>query len=758
MAGNENKSLAQDTAQESKQVTSEGSAFMAPPAFQLTAGDGGVVQRQEAATLTTTVDIQASVGAGTAVNHASDVIQVQSRLQELGILVAREVRDFSQLQPNAVVPADQMQSIIRAITYFQRGVMASPSPDGKVDPGGATETRLNSSATTATQNQQSVAGFANHDTLDPTSIRIIQNVLGGTVDGDLLQNQSTAGAWAMNNETDSQTRIQNFQTAPTGYDGQAIANAPANGDRSGWIEEGTVSQVFGILVGANQHGYALHLVIDYYDDYTDAPNAANPLRLSLGTSLEVYYDASLTQNFRAFEEMGGLRTIAVGPGAFTSAAQLRTCIAQAQTAPLQQPATGMTNAATQVVDQTLVTDQMRGTIDTGITQAVSDAAISYNSGFFNQAHSVRIIQAAVGAPVTGTFDGDTIRFITYFQSANNAGQQGQQNPATVGTNGQLDPKTVDLLGRDLIARQEFNSVIQLAMDYYNINITDIRAMDFGDPTARNDNMQQVRGSNITSIVYDPTLAGEFATDADLNATNANERIRDIRGIGAIRIGQAAFASFTSLVSAISKGISDVSRPGDGQLATEGTNRGLIPPLADMSTFQVPYSGAWTNNGASGWLGATMGGRNGGHGGWDIYAPIGTPIRACTDGVADTTTQNGYGSVVRLLANGRVYFYAHLSGFAIPTTGQTNVVQGQVLGYVGVAGNAAVQRPHLHFEVRSGNAITAGTRVDPDDYFTRPTKQRFYSSRHQDMITTEIPNDTEFPYPGVEQETQDNDQD
>jgi hypothetical protein len=99
----------------------------------------------------------------------------------------------------------------------------------------------------------------------------------------------------------------------------------------------------------------------------------------------------------------------------------------------------------------------------------------------------------------------------------------------------------------------------------------------------------------------------------------------------------------------------------------------------------------------------------------------------------------------------------LSGFAIPTSGQTNVVQGQVLGFVGVAGNAAVQRPHLHFEIRQGNAITAGTRLDPDSYFARPTKQRFYSTRHQDMITTEIPNDTEFPYPGVDQVTDANQQ-
>ena len=754
MAETDAKVPAQQFAGGETQQETEGGTFLSPPTFQLTASGGGAAEAQSATAnvlLTTTVDIQASVGAGAAVNHVSDVIQVQNRLVELGLLVDRERIDLTGREPNAVVSADEMKSIVKAITYFQRGVMQSPTADGKIDPGGGTETRLNANTTTAVQNQRAVAPMVNHDTLTPVSIRIIQNVLGGVVDGDLRQNQNTTGAWAMADETDSQTRINNFQTAPTGYDGQAVQNAPANGDRSGWIEAGTIAQVFSILVGANQHGYALYIVMDYYEDYVDAPNAANPERLSLGNSLEVYYNAALTVNSQAYEEMGGLRTVAVGPGAFTTAATLRAAIAQAQTAATQQPASGTTAAPTQVVDQSLVTDAQRTPIDAGLTQAIVDQAISYNSGFFVDRQSINIIQALVGAPVTGAFDRDTVRFITYFQSAHNTGQAAQQTPNVLTANGKIDPKTADLMGRDLIARQEYNSVIQFAMDYYNINVTTARAVPFADPSARNDNMREVGASNITSIIYDPTLATEMSTDADLNPRNANARIRDVRGVGAIRIGQTAFASFTSLVTAISKGISDLARPGEAQTAADGTTAGLIPPLADMTTFQVPYSGHWTSNGASGWLGATMGGRGGGHGGWDIYAPIGTPIRACTNGVADTTTQNGYGSIVRLLANGRVYFYAHLSGFAIPTNGQTNVTQGQVLGYVGVAGNAAVQRPHLHFEIRSGNAITASTRVDPDLYFTRPTKQRFYSTRHQDMITTEIPNDTEFPYPGVAQQ-------
>lgn len=745
---------------ESSQLESEGTTFLSPPGFQLTAGaaasNSGPVQmaeNEDEAPTPTTVDIQASVGAG-GVNHASDVQQVQTRLIELGSMRADEAIDLSDKAADEVISESDMANIIRAITYFQRAIVGLSNPDGNIGANGGTERALNVTTRTADQVTQAVGGMMNHDRLDGKSIRIIQNVLGGRVDGDLLQDQALTGAWSHADETDSQTRIQNFQTAPTGYDNAPIADAPTNNDRSGVIEEGTINQVFSILVGANQHPYALYIVMDFYTDFPDAPGTADPQRLNLGNSLEVYYDANLAQASQSFEELGGLRTVAVGPTAFTNPAGLRTVLANAQTATLSQKPSGMTEAPSQEVDQTLVTDEGKTGINTALTEALITAAIAANSAKFNQSNSVRMIQDLVGAPITGTFDTATIRQIAYFQSAYSIGQTNAApegtTPDSIGASGILDPKTVDLMGRDMIARQEFNAAIQLAMDYFNIDIQEARAIPFGDHTDPTDNLHEVENSNITSIVYDPNLAEAWATDKDMNETDANVRIRDVRGIGGVRIGRAAFSSFVALTTAISQGMTDIARPGDGQLATEGTTRGLIPPLADMSTFQVPYTGNWKTNGGSGWLGATKGGRGGKHGGWDIYAPIGTPIRACADGVADTTVQGGYGDVVRLLADGRVYFYAHLSGYAIPNGVQTNVTQGQVLGYVGVAGNAAVQRPHLHFEVRSGDAITTGTRVDPDDYFTRPTKQRWYSAEHGDMIVTEIPNDTEFPYPTVNQ--------
>lgn len=703
-----------------------------------------------AATSPTTVDIQASVGKN-GTNRVSDVRMVQARMLELNLITSNEAISFDGRQDTDTVSEADMARLIRAITLFQRGVVNSTDPDGLISPNGGTETQLNSSTRTAQQVQRATAGMANHDVLDGVSIRIIQNVLGGAVDGDLLQDQNQTGAWAHADENDSQTRIQNFQTTPTGY-GQPVANAPANTDRSGYIGESTVAQVFNILVGANQHGYALYLVIDFYEDFVDAPTAApaDQLKLNLGAALEVYYDASLQQQSQAFTELGGLRSIAVGPTAFTSAAVCRAAVAAGMSAtPVAHAAPAGQQSAT-LVDPTTLTEAQATAATSGLTAATRTAAINLNQGLFTQPHSVRIIQGLMGAPATGVFDNATIDAIARYQSAHNVGQPATGGAAALSTNGQLDPRTVDLIGRDLIARLQHDAAIQFAMDYFNLNITTREGIGFGNPDNSTGAMREVRADNLTSIRFDPTLTAAFSTDRDINTTNANPRIRDVRGVGAARVGTAAFTNFTTLVTTLSQVITDVARPGAGQLSAEGSNRGLITPLADMSTFQVPYTGNWRTNGGSGWLGATKGGRGGGHGGWDIYAPVGTPIRATADGVADTTTQNGYGRVVRLLANGRVYFYAHLNGFAIPAGQQTNVVQGQVLGYVGFDGNGVPQRPHLHFEVREGTAITAGTRVDPDDYFTRPTKQRFYSTKHQDMITTEIRNDTEFPYPEVQQ--------
>ncbi|WP_462114010.1 M23 family metallopeptidase [Lysobacter xanthus] len=86
---------------------------------------------------------------------------------------------------------------------------------------------------------------------------------------------------------------------------------------------------------------------------------------------------------------------------------------------------------------------------------------------------------------------------------------------------------------------------------------------------------------------------------------------------------------------------------------------------------------------------------------DIMAPAGTPVVAAVDGpVAKLfTSVRGGITVYQFDTTGtRVYYYAHLQGYA-PGLAQGQVLkQGQLLGYVGSTGDASPEGPHLHFSV------------------------------------------------------------
>ena len=86
-----------------------------------------------------------------------------------------------------------------------------------------------------------------------------------------------------------------------------------------------------------------------------------------------------------------------------------------------------------------------------------------------------------------------------------------------------------------------------------------------------------------------------------------------------------------------------------------------------------------------------------HLGVDYSAPMGTAVRAVSDGLVDFAgQQNGYGNVVQIKhANKRSTLYAHLSRIDVKT-GQ-RLEQGQRVGAVGMTGWAT--GPHLHFEFR-----------------------------------------------------------
>lgn len=112
---------------------------------------------------------------------------------------------------------------------------------------------------------------------------------------------------------------------------------------------------------------------------------------------------------------------------------------------------------------------------------------------------------------------------------------------------------------------------------------------------------------------------------------------------------------------------------------------------------VPVDGVSPARLVDSWGEARYGGR--GHQGIDILAPRGTLVRSATAGILDFKGMRGLGGqVVYVLGPGGYrHYYAHLEDFATQETGDW-VEQGEVIGYVGNSGNAAVSPTHLHYGI------------------------------------------------------------
>ncbi len=168
---------------------------------------------------------------------------------------------------------------------------------------------------------------------------------------------------------------------------------------------------------------------------------------------------------------------------------------------------------------------------------------------------------------------------------------------------------------------------------------------------------------------------------------------------------------------LSVGVVHAAEPGSGQDAVrEGLRQeqvALLPlavgALANLdwgaSGFAPPVEGRVSSS--FGWRNVSVNG-NRYHGGLDLAAPLGTPVRAARTGIVTRAGWWGtYGNVVVLdHGDGSETRYAHLSSVLV-RVGQA-LRQGDVLGKVGSTG--ASTGPHLHFEVRFD-----GRAVDPLPY-------------------------------------------
>ena len=103
-----------------------------------------------------------------------------------------------------------------------------------------------------------------------------------------------------------------------------------------------------------------------------------------------------------------------------------------------------------------------------------------------------------------------------------------------------------------------------------------------------------------------------------------------------------------------------------------------------------------------------------HKGVDFGVPTGTPIYAAGDGVIEYSGwAGGYGRFVKIKHGPAMETaYGHMSRIAATSAIGRHVSQGQVIGYVGMTGDAT--GPHLHYEV-----LRNGSQVNPISVTSMP---------------------------------------
>jgi murein DD-endopeptidase MepM/ murein hydrolase activator NlpD len=148
---------------------------------------------------------------------------------------------------------------------------------------------------------------------------------------------------------------------------------------------------------------------------------------------------------------------------------------------------------------------------------------------------------------------------------------------------------------------------------------------------------------------------------------------------------------------------------------KGLSPGKVPPLLpvpqglDVRLTSGRY--VFPVYGAAGFSDTFGAGRadTGWHHGEDIFAPLGAPILAVTDGTVFSVGWNDLGGLRVWLRDryGNEFYYAHLSAFSQLAVNGNQVDAGAVLGFVGNTGDAEHTPYHLHFEIHPVSLLDKG---------------------------------------------------
>ncbi len=123
--------------------------------------------------------------------------------------------------------------------------------------------------------------------------------------------------------------------------------------------------------------------------------------------------------------------------------------------------------------------------------------------------------------------------------------------------------------------------------------------------------------------------------------------------------------------------------------------GYVFPVYGPSTFSDDFAAPRS---ITGW-----------HHGNDIFAPLGAPLLAVTDGTLFLVGWNDVGGNRLWLRDdeGNEFYYAHLSAFSPLALNGGRVKAGDVIGFVGATGDAVGTPPHLHFEIHPAALLGLG---------------------------------------------------
>ena len=206
---------------------------------------------------------------------------------------------------------------------------------------------------------------------------------------------------------------------------------------------------------------------------------------------------------------------------------------------------------------------------------------------------------------------------------------------------------------------------------------------------------------------------------------ARKCVRDAKRVGvriparvSVRIIRVAIALFAATGCAASiRPLPPLPHPVSAPASEASASTSSVPIDAeDMTYFQtnplmVPVEGVAPGGVSDSFNEPRSDGRT--HRASDILVPIGTRVVAAEAGTIMRLSQNALGGTTIYMTDdsGRfIFYYAHLEKYADGLAAQEHVLQGDLLGYVGMTGNAPV--PHLHFQAM---------RRDPGrrDYWNSP---------------------------------------